>query len=82
MGTTHYVCTRVVRFNVSKTLEKNEEDSIDSIPSNSLSVKIQIFGMKIHLSQQGKTLLVDVNKLLKTKSMLTSLSNVLSCYLN
>ena len=46
--------------------------SLDLIPSPSLSVKIQIMGGKVCLRCKGKTLLGIVNKLLKTKSLLTS----------
>ena len=42
--------------------------SLDSIPSPSPSVKIQIMGGKVCLRCKGKTLLVVVNKLLKEKS--------------
>ena len=52
---------------------------LDSIPSP--SVKIQIMGGKVCLRFKGKTLLGLVNKLLKTKSLLTSPSNVLPYYL-
>ena len=45
--------------------------SLDSIPSPSPSVKIQIMGGKICLTCKGKTLLGIVNKLLKTKRFLT-----------
>ena len=55
--------------------------SLDSIPSPSLSVKIQIMCGKVCLGCKGKTLLGVVNKLLKTKSLLTSPSNVLPYYL-
>jgi hypothetical protein len=48
------------------------EDSLDSIPSPSPSVKIQIIGGKVCLRCKSKTLLDVVNKLLKTKSLLTS----------
>ena len=41
-------------------------------------VKIQIMGGKVCLSFKGKTLLGVVNKLLKTKCLLTSPSNVLT----
>ena len=41
--------------------------SLDSIPSPSPSVKIQITGGKVFLRCKGKTLLRVVNKLLKTK---------------
>jgi hypothetical protein len=44
-------------------------------------VKIQIMGgKKVWLRCKGKTLLGFVNKLLKTKSLLTSPSNVLPYY--
>ena len=55
--------------------------SLDSIPSPSPSVKIQIMGGKVCLRCKGKTLLGIVNKLLKTKGLLTSPSNVLPYYL-
>ena len=55
--------------------------SLDSIPPPSPSVKIQIMGGKACLRCKGKTLLGIVNKLLKTKSLLTSPNNVLPCYL-
>jgi hypothetical protein len=55
--------------------------SLDSIPSPSPSVKIQIIGGKVSLRCKGKKLLGVVNKLLKTKSLLTSPSNVLTYYL-
>ena len=62
-------------------VEKNLKGSLDSIPSPSLSVKIQIMGRKVCLRCKGKPLLGIVNKLLKTKSLLTSPSNVLPYYL-
>ena len=46
--------------------------SMDSIPSPSPSVKIQIMGGKVCLRCKGKTLLNVVNKRLKRKSLLTS----------
>ena len=52
--------------------------SLDLTPSP--SVKIQIMGGKVCLRLKGKTLLGFVNKLLKTKSLLTSPSNVLPYY--
>jgi hypothetical protein len=52
--------------------------SLDSIPSPSPSVKIQIMGGKLC---KGKTLLGVVNKLLKTKNLVTSPNNVLPYYL-
>ena len=51
------------------------------IPSPSPSVKIQIMGGKACLRCKSKLLLGVVNKLLKTKSLLTSASNILSYYL-
>ena len=61
-------------------VKKILEDSLDSITSPSPSVKIQIMGGKVCLRFKGKTLLDVVNNLLKTKSLLTSPSNVLSYY--
>ena len=54
---------------------------LDSIPSPSQSVKIQIMGGKVCLRCKGKTLLGVVKELLKTNSMSTSPSNVLPYYL-
>ena len=65
---------------VSK-VERNLKGSLDSIPSPSFSVKIQIIGRKVYLRFKGKTLLGVVNTVLKTKSLLTSPSNVLPYYL-
>ena len=50
--------------------------SMDSIPSPSPSVKIQIMVGKVCLRYKGKTLLGDVNKLFVFKSLLTTPSNV------
>jgi hypothetical protein len=50
-------------------------------PSPSPLVNIQIMGGKVCLMCKGKTLLGIVNKLLKTKSLLTSSSNILPNYL-
>ena len=60
-------------------VKKILKGSLHLIPSP--SVKIQIMGWKVCLGCKGKTLLGIVNKLLKTKSLLTSPSNVLSYYL-
>ena len=65
----------------SGKVEKILKGSLDSIPSPSPLVKIQIIGGKVCLRCKGKTLLDIVNKLLKTKSLLTSPSNVLPYYL-
>ena len=68
-----------------KTLEGKVEStlkcSLDSIPSPSPTVKIQIMGTKVCLRCKGKTLLGVVNKLLKTKSLATAPCNVLPNYL-
>ena len=59
-------------------VKKISKGSLNSISSP--SVKIQIMGGKVCLWCKGKTLLGVVKKLLKTKSLLTSPSNVLSYY--
>ena len=51
--------------------------SLDSIPSPSPFVKIQIRGGKVRLRRKGKTLLGVVNKLFVFKSLLTRPGNVL-----
>ena len=56
-------------------VEKILKCSLHLIPSP--SVKIQIIGGKVFLRCKSKTLLGVVNKLLKTKSLLTKPSNVL-----
>jgi hypothetical protein len=53
------------------------KDSLNSISSPSPSLKIQIMGGKVRFGCKGKTLLGVVNKLLKTKSLLTTPGNVL-----
>jgi ABC-type uncharacterized transport system permease subunit len=58
-------------------VEKILKGSLDSILSPPPSVKIQIVGGKICLRCKIETLLGVVNKLLKTKSLLTTPSNVL-----
>ena len=60
-------------------VEKTLKGILVSIPSP--SVKIQIMDGKVCLKCKGKTLLGVFNKLLKTKSLLTSPSNVLPYYL-
>ena len=52
-------------------VEKILKGILDSIPSHSPSVKIQIKDRKVPLRCKGKTLLGVVNKLLNTKSWLT-----------
>jgi hypothetical protein len=52
-------------------VEKILKGSLDSIPSPSRLLKIQIMGGKICFRCKGKTLL-GVNKLYKTKSLLTN----------
>ena len=61
-------------------VEKTLKGSLDLIPSPSTSLKIQIMGEKVCMRCKGKTLLGFVNKFLKTKSLLTSPSNVLPYY--
>ena len=58
-------------------VEKILKGSQDSIPSPSPSVKIQIMAWKVCLRCKGKMLLGVVNEILKTKSLLTSPSNIL-----
>ena len=62
-------------------VEKILKGSLDSIPSPSPSVKIQIMGGKVCLRCKGKTLLGNVKKLFVFKSLLTTPSNVLPSYL-
>ena len=71
------VSEKITTFKVEKVLK----GSLDSNPSPSTSVKIQIMGGKVCLRCKGKTLLGVVNKLLKAKRLLTSPSNVLPYYL-
>ena len=71
------IMSRILFTQIVIKVEKIEEDSLDLIPSPSHSVKIQIMGGKVCLRCKGKTLLGVVNKLLKTKSLLTIPSNVL-----
>ena len=54
-------------FLLRNKVEKILKGSLDSIPSPSTSVKIQIMGGKVCLRCKGKTLLDVVNKRLKTK---------------
>ena len=60
------VCGHKDLWNTRK-VEKNLKGSLDSIPSPSPSMKIQIMGGKVCLRCKGKTLLGIVNKLLKKK---------------
>ena len=55
-----------LQFLISNKVENILKGSLDLIPSP--SVKIDIMGGKVCLRCKGKTLLGDVNKLLKTKS--------------
>ena len=76
-----YVCTCVVMYTLSILnrilikVEKILKGSLDLIPSPSPSLNIQIMGGKVCWSCKGKTLLGVANKLLKTKSLLTTPSN-------
>ena len=58
-------------------VEKILKGSLDSIPSPSPSVKIQIIGGQICLRCKGKTLQGDINKLFVFKSLLATPSKVL-----
>ena len=62
-------------------VEKILKGSLNSIPSPSPSVKIQIMCGKVCLRCKGKTLLGIVNKLFIFKSLLTTPSNVLPSHL-
>ena len=53
-------------------VEKILKGSLESIPSHSPSVKIQIIWGKVCLRCKGKQLLCIVKKLLRTKSLLMS----------
>ena len=72
-----YVHTLKLRHKVEKILKGR----LDSIPSPSHSVKIQIMDGKVCLRCKDKTFLGVVNKLFKTKSLLTSPSIKLPYYL-
>ena len=67
----------LLNFKVEKILK----GSLDSIPAPLPSEKNQIMGGIVCLRCKGKTLLGGVNKLLKTKSLLTSPSNILPLHL-
>ena len=60
-------------------VEKILKGCLDLIPSPSM--KIQIMCRKVSLRRKGKTLLSFVKKILKTKRLLTSSSNVVTYYL-
>ena len=63
-------------------IEKILKGSLDSILSPSPSLKIQVMGGKICLRCKDETLLGDVNKFLKTKSLLTTPNNVLPLHMS
>ena len=63
------VCGHKDLWNTRK-VEKNLKGSLDSIPSPSPSMKIQIMGGKVCSRRKGKTLLDAVNRLLKTSGKL------------
>ena len=69
------------QFCPSVKVEKILKGSLDLIPSPSPSIKIQILGTKVCLRCKSKTWLGVVYKILKTKSLLTSPSNILPYYL-
>jgi hypothetical protein len=57
-------------------VEKILEDNLDSIPSPSPSLKIQVIGRKVCLRHKGKTLLGIVNKLFVSKVF----DNIQKCF--
>ena len=81
---TTFYATRISSIFIFSTdfckVEKILKGSLVMFPSPSPLVKIQIMGGKVYSRCTGKTLLGVVNKLLKTKSISTSPSNVLSYY--
>ena len=68
-------------FLFSWKVEKSLKGSLDSIQSPLPSVKIQTMGGEVCFRYKGKTFLGVVSKLLKTKSLLTSPSNLLPYHL-
>ena len=68
----------ISKFKVEKILK----GSLDSIPSHSPSVKIQIMSGKVCLRCKFKTLLGIVSKLFVSKNLLTTPSNVLPFYIS
>ena len=72
---------RINFFYHLKKVERILKGSLDLIPLPSPSAKIQIMDREVCLTNKGKTLLIIVNKVLKTKSLLTLPSNVLPYYL-
>ena len=61
----------IILFKVEKILN----GSLDSIPSPSSSVQIQIMGRNVCLKRKGKTLLIIVNKLFVFKCLLTKVKS-------
>ena len=72
---------QVVITRLINKVENILKGSLDSIPSHSPLVNIQIMGGKVCSSCKGKTFLGVVNKSLITRSLLTSTSNVFPYYL-
>ena len=69
------------KYFLSNKVEKKLKGSLDSIPTPSPSVKIQIMCGKVCLKCKGKTLMGIVNNLFVFKCLLISPSNVLPYYL-
>ena len=67
-------------FSLNSKVGEILKGSLDWIPSP--SAKIQIIGWEVCLRCKGKTLPGVVNKVLKKKSLLTTLSNVLPLHLS
>ena len=80
-STTRKVLLKISAMKSIVKVEKILKGSLDSITSPSPSVKMQIMGGKVSMRWKGKTLPGVVNKLLKTKRLLTSASNVLPYHL-
>ena len=71
-----------VKFSkVPNKVEKIIKGSLDSIPSPSPLVKIQIMGGKVYLMSERQNITACCQHFLKTKMMLSSPSNVLPYYL-
>ena len=78
---------RFRNFDTDLRFSKMDDDKVENTLKSSLdaiqspSVKIQIMSRKVCLRCKDKTLSGVVDKLLKTKRLLTSPSNVLPYYL-
>ena len=80
VGLLLWIWNSVISNDGCKVKKKIWEDSLDSIPSPSLSVKIQIMGGK-NIKAKHCWLLLFVNKLFVLKTLLITPSNVLPLHL-